>query len=402
MSLLQGVDIPFDCNHHSAATFGCYAQGDGKMGKTGAKRTATVDQVIAQSNAFYPDLNGVTQRSVLMSHFGQLSYRSKVPGNPLSDVDLPPTYMSVDSLWMALFGGAKPSSSAPQRQSIVDLVYNDYVRLKTNPKLASADKARLEDHIARVADIKRRQSVTISCSSPTKPAVMKFDGCGNWQSQVDFYKTFQDVLVAALACGLTRSASFLHQGWSTTFGERCEDPLHQLVSHVVDMPDPQNSMSAAMQRQFSGLIAPLAAKLDSVKDANGKSLLDRSLMYWTQEHGVFSHSQENIPVVTIGSANGAFNTGYHMDYRDMNRIIPTGQFGDKGPQRSYVGLTWHQMLGSLGHGFGIPKTEWGQSNHGGFGVKPSDLASSSYGTRYNNWGAAESNAAGDKLPWWLA
>jgi hypothetical protein len=402
MSLLQGIDIPFDCNHHSAATFGNYAQGDGKVKLSGGAQNATIDQTIAQSPAFYSDLSGVTQPSVFYSSFGDLSFRNKVAGKPDSGVEKMSTYMNPESLWTALFGSAKPA--AQQRASVVDLVYDDYVRMRSNSKLGALDKARLEDHIARVADIKRRQNVTISCTKPTRPTNFKDSICGDWQNHADLYLGFQDTIVAALACGLTRVVTSLHQGWNTTFGEICEDPWHQKVSHDVLNAAPEQSMAMAMQRQFAKVIVPLASKLDAVKDASGASLLDRSMLYWTHEHGVHSHAQESIPVITFGGANGAFATGQHMDYRDMTRVIPKDQFGSAtGPvgDSAYVGLTWHQMLGSLAQGFAIPKSEWMQPNHGGYGLRPTNGTAASYNDRYKMWGTAEWAVSGEKLPWWL-
>lgn len=401
MSLLQGLDIPFDTNHHAAATFGNYAQGDGKA-KSGPQN-ATIDQVIAQSPAFYRDLAGITQRSVQIAHIGAVSFASKVPGKPGSGVQRMPAHMSPESLWAALFGSAKPAAPgmATERASIVDLVYEDYTRQRANAKLSAGDKLRLDEHVARIADIRRRMSVsTTACAAPGKPAKPPGPGCSNWQSHVEFFRSFQDVVVAALACGLTRVVTQFHSGWSTSFGDRCESPWHQAISHAVSSSGPQAAMTAAMQRQFAGLIVPLAAKLDAVKDAGGTSLLDRSLLYWTQEHGVFSHAQENIPVVTFGSAGGAFRTGQHFDYRDMTRPLAKGQFGETLPDKPHVGLTWHQLLGSVARGFEIPHAEWAQANHGGFGLRPANLAGASYRTRYTNWGNAEWDAAGEPLPWW--
>jgi Protein of unknown function (DUF1552) len=399
MAILQGIDLPFDTNHHSAATFGNYAQGDGKVKLAGGAERATIDQVIANSPAFYKDLGGVTQRSVFISQFGDLSYKQKIAGNINSGVDKPPTYMNPASLWTALFGSAKPN--VPVRPSIVDLVKEDYARVKNAPRLAAADKLRLEEHVNRISEIERRLNVTISCSTPARPGNPAEPVCGQPGTDIAFYNSYMDVLVAAIACGLTRVATVLHQGWSTTFGERCNDPWHQEVSHKVDEAGPQESMATSMRNQFAGVIAPFVAKLEAAKDGSGKSLLDRTLVYWTQEHGVFSHAQENIPVVTFGSANGAFNTGIQVDYRDLNRLIPKGQFGDMATDRPFVGLTWHQMLGTVARGFGIPQTEWKEPNHGGFGLKPANLSASSYNDRYTYWGATEWNAAGDNLPYWL-
>lgn len=400
MSLLQGIDIPFDTNHHSAATFGNYAQGDGKAGKNGPPN-ATIDQVIARSPAFYQELAGVSQRSLLLSPFGDLSYANKVPGKLGSGIVKPPTYMNPESAWTALFGSIKPAM-AVARPSIVDLVHEDYARLRSNPKLAAADRRRLEDHVARIADFRQRQSISVSCSVPGKPAKVAAPTCAEWQSHVDFYKSFQDVVVAALSCGLTRVVTQLHQGWNTTFGERCEVSWHQVISHEVNNAPAQAAMIVAMQRQFAGVIVPLAAKLDAVKDATGTSLLDRTLLYWTHEHGVFSHAQENIPVVTFGSAGGAIRTGQHLDYRDMTKPLPKGQFGDTVADKPNLGLTWHQMLGTIAQAFEIPRSEWGEANHGGFGMKPANLANASYNNRSVNWGNPEWDVAGEKLPWWTA
>lgn len=400
MSLLQGLDMPLGVNHHAAATFGNLAQGDGDVRKKGGEPRATIDQVIAQSPAFYKTLDGVTQRSVYLAHFGELSFRRKA-GAPASQVEKLPALMNPEAVWNALFGSAgNVGPMAPTRPSIVDLVHEDYRRLRDNPRLAALDKERLEDDVARIDDIKRRLSVKVDCAKPDKPGKIFNPGdfCGDAGKHADFYQAFQDVVVAGLACGLTRVVTQLHTGWTTTFGERCKDPWHQEISHKVDDAGPQASMCASMRRQFADVVVPLAAKLDAVKDANGQSLLDRTLLYWTQEHGTFSHAMESIPVVTFGSAAGAFRTGQHIDYRDMSRLITKGQFGSTLVEPVGVGLTWHQMMGTVLRGFGIPHTEWKEPNHGGYGFKPNNQ----YSDRNQYWGQAEWGAAGEDLPFWRA
>jgi len=106
----------------------------------------------------------------------------------------------------------------------VDLVKEEYARVKGSPRLGAADKQRLEDHITRVTEIERRLNVTISCSTPNRPGNPPEAVCGKPQTDVAFYNSYMDVLVAALSCGLTRVATVLHLGWSTTFRERCNDP----------------------------------------------------------------------------------------------------------------------------------------------------------------------------------
>jgi Protein of unknown function (DUF1552) len=394
MNCLQGIDIPFDINHHISGVLGNYAQGDAPSPvglKVRENPRPTIDQVLAQSPSFYPTLDGVTQRSVSYSLYGTLSFGYKVKDNPFGGVVENPTIQNPVVLWESLFGSAM--TPKPGRPSIVDLVYQDYLRVRSRPRLSALDKERLEQHIARIDDLKRRMSVTVSCTKPNKPTTLPFPTCANFSSQIDYYRSYEDILVAALSCGLTRVATVMFNGWDSTFGDRCQNDWHQEVSHKVEQDPAQNSMCAAMRRQFGQVIVPLASKLDNVKDSNGKSLLDRSLLLWGQEHGVDSHFMENIPFVTFGSANGTLRTGQHCDYRDLMRTIPTGQFGDKTRYPARVGLTIHQLLGSVLQAFGVPRSRYQESNHNGYGYRPPEM-----NDRQKYWRDAEWQVAGQKLP----
>jgi hypothetical protein len=65
-----------------------------------------------------------------------------------------------------------------------------------------------------------------------------------------------------------------------------------------------------------------------------------------------------------------------------------------------VGLTFHQMLGSVLQWMGVPKTQWGgpmnggEPNHGGYGYRPPRLTA-----RQDAWREAEEwRVAGETLP----
>jgi len=62
------------------------------------------------------------------------------------------------------------------------------------------------------------------------------------------------------------------------------------------------------QRIFEHLMVDLASKLD-VEEVPGQTFRDNSLLVWTQESGMEPHDTTSIPVVTFGSAGGAFPTG---------------------------------------------------------------------------------------------
>ncbi|HET9932303.1 MAG TPA: hypothetical protein VFQ35_16480, partial [Polyangiaceae bacterium] len=63
MNVLRGLDIPIAMAHNFGAALGYYDVDH----QTPARPTATVDQVLAYSSAFYPELGSVKQRSVVIS-----------------------------------------------------------------------------------------------------------------------------------------------------------------------------------------------------------------------------------------------------------------------------------------------------------------------------------------------
>lgn len=398
MNLLQGIDFPFAVNHHWAGGLGNYGSCD-TPSPIGANLQAnprpTIDQVIAHSSAFYPSLQGVTQRSVFATDWGKLSYRYKDPTNKAAGVEPLPYLRGPTALWDMVF---KDYNAGPApRPAILDLVKADYARLKANPRLGSEDKKRLEGHLQRVSDIERRTAVTSVCGKPPRPTDPPNPKCGDPANNANYYRAYQDVLIAALDCGLTRVATLLFDGNVSTFGATCDSAWHQEVSHLTAEPGPQAQMVAAFRKQFSEVILPFVSKMDSIVDMQGQSLLDRSLVMWVHEHGSRSHGIENVPVVTLGSAGGAMRTGQHIDYRDLNRPLPITPEDGPSTNRRYVGLTVHQMLGSMLQVMGIPKAEWAESNHGGYGYRAPNLEA-----RQASWGAAEWNAAGDVLPYLTA
>jgi hypothetical protein len=60
-------------------------------------------------------------------------------------------------------------------------------------------------------------------------------------------------------------------------------------------------------------VARFIDKLRATKDADGKSLMDSTLVLWTSElgsmnNGIEPHSNTNIPVLMFGNGAGAFKT----------------------------------------------------------------------------------------------
>jgi hypothetical protein len=94
-------------------------------------------------------------------------------------------------------------------------------------------------------------------------------------------------------------------------------------------------------------------KLDSAIEEDGKSVLDKTLVYCSSEISDGNgHWKFDMPVVIAGSANGRFKTdGSHIMYTEMNFPRPT-----TGPRG---GPHTGRLMVSILNAFGVDVDEFG-------------------------------------------
>ncbi len=370
MNVIQGLDIPCYIAHHSGGHLGNFARNDGNGGDgtilQGHPRR-TIDQIMAYSPAFYPTLDGVRQRALTMGR--RISYNHANP--TLKTGAIQEVVATDDSLQLfdQLFPPGSGMGPAP-RAPIVDKVLESYKRLRDgNRRLSVADKQRLDDHLARLDELQRRLKVTsaVTCQQPPRPATSNHSLYGgNFDvdpvKHASWYQRLNDVTVAAFSCGLSRIATVkVDPTFSTYAGD-----WHQDIAHKADLAAgaAQGTIAAAHQRFFQDVFLDLARKLDAVSDGAGGTLLDHSLLVWSQESGNITHSNFSMPVITFGGAGGYFNTGIHVDYRKTaTPLAPAAT------EKEFPGLFYHQWLGMNLRAFGIPQADWAEADHGGYGYR---------------------------------
>jgi Protein of unknown function (DUF1552) len=398
MFSIQGVDVPFYLAHNTGGALGNYAANDGNGGEgvvaqTQAKRR-TVDQIMAWSPAFYPDLSGIRQRVLLTANRVSYNY-----ANPQTRTGAIQEIDSIDTP-NRLFDSLFPSGGGPtQRKPIVDLVLESYKNLRASARISAADKNRLDDHLQRLSEVQRRFGIQVSCGSvarPSNPSMSRSLGdvmysaatALNPTAHTQYYQAINDVIVLALSCGVSRiSVNHIKLTLSDYAGD-----WHQEVAHQAEQPDGVKHaiLAASYQRLFENVIVDLAAKLDAV-DLVGGTLLDRTLLAWTQECGNLTHSSTSVPVVGFGSAGGFLKTGFHHDYRDLSR--PFQNSGERG----YPGLLWNQWLGTVLQAMRIPRNEW--ENKAVCGGYPDYKFQGPGSVSAQAWTAAKWALTGEVLPW---
>jgi hypothetical protein len=427
MNVLRGFDFPFQCSHHyGRASLGDYNANNGASTPFPANPDRrSIDQVMAWSPNFYNSTAGIQARSVTLFTGGDRpshAYADPAVGASSGINDLTPTAQSSWDLFDQLFPSPPTSGPPATRPLIVDLVLQDYQRLRnSNRRLSTADKQRLDDHVQRIYELQRKLQTTTApaCNAITKPATNNssiagsyfntssgyataapFDGTSSSPSlQSQYWDMYNDVLAAALHCGATRVAVVLMDAtqadFSTVPGGTWHTTTPAGVAHSCNYEDgpsgTQPVMVQAFSNFFSGVVLDLAQKLDAAAETSGTTL-DRSLVMWTSEHGNRIHLQMTMPVITFGSGGGYFKTGNYCDYRNLTKLGPppdNGSVTDPGSQVA-PGLVWNQMWANCLTAMGVQRSEYQETNHNGYGLRIADPVS--------NWPDAVWNAAGDKLP----
>jgi hypothetical protein len=349
MNVLRGLDIPFYIAHHTGGYLGNYARNDGNGDEgVGLAPMPTIDQLMAWSSSFYTDLSSIRMRSIITGR-DRMSYTWSNPGQQTGEIEEVRASSDVHDLFSQVFTPSEPSmAEEPKRPLIVDRVYEHYKALRDGSRrMSAADRQRLDDHMERLSELQRKLTAV-----PSKAA-----SCGDLQepatgsSYKEQTQALLDVVVAGFLCGTSRIAVIGLD--ESNFSDNSGD-WHQDVAHQWQDPVAQAKLQQANQGVFEQLFLYVTSRLD-VEESPGRTVLDDTLVMWSQESGESTHDSRSIPVVTAGSAGGSFNTGLYADYRNKT---DAGIVSYWGTPLGYTGLLYNQWLASILEGMGLPASEW--------------------------------------------
>ncbi len=367
MNVLRGLDVSFYLAHHRGGHLGNFAENDGN-GADGVmmERLPTIDQILAWSDTFYADLSTILERSLVIGANGMSAYYTS-PSDQSGEIqNLAPENDSLVLFNKIFVPEEDPTETRPP---IVDRVLENYQRLREgNRRLSSEDRQRLDDHLERLDELQRKINVQVSCGDVDEPTV---GSTSLWNStfgvdpsaQRQFWQLQNDVIAAAFACDTTRIATmFVGDHFSSYAGD-----WHQDIAHQAQFPvgTQQQVIADAHREFFESVFLDLVAKLDAIPDGEG-TVLDTTLVQWTQESGCLTHDPIELPVITAGGADGFFTTGNYADYRNLQK--PAHQSNADNAISSHTGLLYNQWLGNVLQSMGLAPSEYEAPERGGYGV----------------------------------
>ncbi len=290
-------------------------------------------------------------RSIEASCWGDARSMSKRAGTGSYN----PSEVSPIQLYTRIFGeefqdpnaaNFKPDSTVMLNRSIMSGIMEE--RRDVLRGLGASDRARLDEYFTSLRQLEQQLEIQLRKPAPMKAcSVPGKDEQATPGTLIDDVMTnnkfFATLIAHAMACGQTRVFNVMmskglsplrRAGSSSTFHTHShEEPEDPKTGH-------QPIVKWFQDRTVDALNDVITA-IDNIKEGD-RTLLDRTVVLYSTDTGnARIHLNENLPLMTIGNANGRLKTGIHIQA--------------KGDPVTRVGLTLQQAMG-------VPTSEWGMNS----------------------------------------
>mgnify|MGYP003593387813 CR=1 FL=1 len=224
-------------------------------------------------------------------------------------------------------GGGAPSGPDPEDVSVLDSALADLADLRK--RAGDVDKAKLELHLEALRDVEKRvkglgAGALGTCESPKVDlAAITSNKLYDAASFPAILRAQSDVMVQAMACGLTRvgvlqcsqhTSELIMSRFPGTPLERPNfDMRSHQASHYGDPSDPKFADYTAQRTWFVSQAAYVLDQLAARPEGAG-TMLDNSLVVLCSEvSDGNTHSHDNMPFVVCGRGGGALRAGRLLD-----------------------------------------------------------------------------------------
>ena len=363
--LIRGLDFLPDTNHNDGGMLGHYAGGSISDQAGNIEPFATIDQVLAYSDKFYPTapLGG---RSLHLSPGRSNTFSFTNDGNPGGSISQVIADTDPRVAFDRIFANYTPPGEEPMvnpNLKLVDRVYQDYTSARDGKNLSSADRQTLERHMSFLSELQTRLmggTVSPGCMPPEAPPSGQVQGVDVEQIRAA-YELMIDVAVAALQCDLTRivtldvykaigQVSGSDQGFEHSCAS-CEGNPNPTdwhrSAHDWDQMGQREKVVSINEWIAREVFVKIVEKLD-VEEAGGETYLDNSLVFWGNELGM-NHLNYSVPTLLAGSAGGYLETGRYIDYIDWNRSVKFSQHNGM----VIEGVPYNRLLVTILQAFGL-------------------------------------------------
>lgn len=355
---------------------------------------ASIDQILAaqinpgSAGSRTPPLTLMVGRPSTYRGLDYISYTEG--GRPVAGINNP---WNAYAQFINLNNGSTDSGAADdrisrRRQSVLDLVRTQFDDLKLQG-LSVADQQKLDAHFTAIRSVELASGQLASgrgCGDGAlETRAREFENADERDVQRDpvfpvITDLQVDIMALALACDYTRVATLQlgrgsggpTYGWDgmsheynhhkLSHGKVKDDCFGASTANGCDDVPGFEDMLFEIDRWHQSKFARLLDRLDGYVEADGKSVLDNSVMLYSNElSNGRGHSFMDLPYILAGSAGGYFRQGEYVLLGDAGNL---GGDDRRAPHNKLLN-TLVNALGVQSDWFGLPEGQGGDSMQGG-------------------------------------
>jgi len=218
-----------------------------------------------------------------------------------------------------LFGSGSPGQRQAnlklrrqEQRSILDFALEDARSMQQ--RLGSEDSKKLDQFLGGVREIETRIEKAEQFGEAGDPSVTTPEGIPS--DYTAYIQLMFDMMILAFQTDSTRVATLLlaHDGSNRSFDHIGIAEGHHDLSHHQNRPDWVEKV-ADIDLWYVRQFAMFLEKLESTKDADGKSLLHNSMIvYGSGNADGNRHTHNNLPIVLAGGGGGTLNPGRYVKH----------------------------------------------------------------------------------------
>lgn len=318
INIINGLDLMSMAGHN----FGIFS---GSSGGRELNHGRSIDAIISESAAFKKSFRGSypVYRNTNYGFAEGFWYDRKrdANGNFLNGEENCVNFrrtVSDAKMFNDLFGSLTSNTTVTspeltRKKLLIDLVKSDYSTLKSHKRLSSSDRYLLDQYAEGLFQIESNLQIsTQSCGVPTtKPSFQSLNGDKPIDIEI-YWKNVAQMMLLAFQCDISRIY--------------CAHYFKAEFHHQIDDSEAEYWGSKWQRDWIHTMSRHLVRGMKNTKDpfGNGESLLEKSLVIWTNEHSNRPvHSHANIPLITFGQLGNKVRSGYYMDFQQIkNRYKP--------------------------------------------------------------------------------
>jgi hypothetical protein len=227
------------------------------------------------------------------------------------------------------------------KKSILDYVMEDAKRLDT--KVSGADKQKLDEYLTAIREIETRVEKAEKMSLHAAKVVEGVEKpSGRPDDMGEHIRLLGDMMILAFQADVTRVCTFMlaNEGSNRSYRQIGVSEGHHTLSHHQGDPVKHKKITE-INRYHADQVAYILAKMKNLREADGSSLLDNSMIvYGAGISDGNRHNNENLPIIVAGKGGGTIRPGRHIRYPEetplnnlfismMERMgVHTDTFGD--------------------------------------------------------------------------